>query len=238
MGATRKSSCRWKKQDWNPSLSAWPQRILIADKSAAWWQPFPTASNLQGPVDCHFFQSAWERWPWRKHQAFWKDSMGQSLRSSFLNYLELSWTHFCMFFVSYLWHSKRLSSLEYQNQQRCSSTCLPELHLALPDFWLSTWQWSLKEPTPAFKGSLKWSKWSECLHLEEVWTCQNRYNTTGMLWCFVATTHPLSEAKCPMASCWISSLRFRFLAPLWSCHCEHKSHVARWIKSDKNSTWD
>jgi hypothetical protein len=96
----------------------------------------------------------------------------------------------------------------------------------------------LKEPTPAFKGSLKWSKWSECLHLEEVWTCQNRYNTTGMLWCFVATTHPLSEAKCPMASCWISSLRFRFLAPLWSCHCEHKSHVARWIKNDKNSTWD
>ena len=111
MGATRKSSCRWKKQDWNPSLSAWPQRILIADKSAAWWQPFPTASNLQGPVDCHFFQSAWERWPWRKHQAFWKDSMGQSLRSSFLNYLELISACFLSLIfdiqnASHLWSTK------------------------------------------------------------------------------------------------------------------------------------
>ena len=229
MGATRKSFCRWKKT----GLESIPVSMTTKDSDS--WQ----ISCLLATIS-NCFQPSGASWlpllpvglgeiTMEKTPSILKGFNGSKFE---IIILELSWTILNSFL-----HVFCLLSLTFKTPLIFG---VPKSTTMLFD--LSSWAAPGTSGFLAFDLTMVIEGANPCLlNVCTLKRCEHVKIGTTQLGCygvFVATTHPLLEAECPMANCWISSLRFRFLAPLWSCHCEHKSHVARWIKNDKNSTWD
>ena len=190
-------------------------RNLAADKSAICWQMFPNASNLQGPVDCHFCQSAtWERWPMNKTATYSSlQCICQSLRSSNL----------CIFFsvIFHIQNASHLLGVPKSTTIRAAPGTSGFLAFDLTGIKGAN---GVPLQFGAFQTPSKdipnINDLNVCAIFGELWKCRTSCNTTGMLWCLCCNTPSTLDGTCRLQSCWISSLQFRFLAPLWSCHCE------------------